>query len=114
VMGMDEANTEYIHIPIRTEMDFIHVSKFQKESVVTPPSMQDPFQLKGYQQNILGASCSHHTVSIETYIKRNLRISLVQKMHGHYLDLGADQYVGDGPLPQKTFDLLAMPDEIVL
>ncbi|MQM05777.1 hypothetical protein Taro_038595 [Colocasia esculenta] len=25
---------------------------------------------------------------------------------------GADQYVGDSPLPQKTFDLLAMPDEI--
>ncbi|MQL85420.1 hypothetical protein Taro_017948, partial [Colocasia esculenta] len=40
--------------------------------------------------------------------------SLVQKMHGHYLDLGTDQYVGDNPLLQKTFDLLAMPDEIVL
>ncbi|MQL82016.1 hypothetical protein Taro_014480 [Colocasia esculenta] len=27
---------------------------------------------------------------------------------------GDDQYVGDSPLPQKTFDLLAMPDEIMI
>ncbi|MQL93416.1 hypothetical protein Taro_026052 [Colocasia esculenta] len=40
--------------------------------------------------------------------------SLVRYSHGHYLDLGDDQYVGDSPLSQKTFDLLAMPDEIVL
>ncbi|MQL79704.1 hypothetical protein Taro_012151 [Colocasia esculenta] len=39
--------------------------------------------------------------------------SLVCYSYGHYLDLGDDEYVRDSPLPQKTFDLLAMPDEIL-